>query len=123
MLHSFYIKRKFAALLQNGYTFTSEYQRGVYQTILFCGQTYSVNISLDYRCEFINLKIKKGTKVVLETCGRRVVINDFECSNLEFSSSLKGIYAMPRKSISLSHRQTQLLIDLYANYASSVLGL
>ena len=121
MISEFFIKRRFFYLLQNGYTFSKECKDGVYQVYYFQNNNYSVIISLDYRCEFIDMKIKLATEVVLETRGKYIVINAFEHGKQKFSSSLKEIYEIPRKSLSLSHKQIRFLIELYAQYATDIL--
>lgn len=114
-----YLLRKFRFLSEQGYTVSEEGSETTYKCYHFEKDGIRVSVTYDYRWEYVDIRVKKGTEVLLKTCGSCVVINSFSWRAAEFLVSLKEIYSQ-RRGLSLKNYQLRQLIDLYSEYLSDM---
>ena len=114
-----YLLRKFRFLSELGYTVSEEGSETTYKCYYFEKDGIRVSVTYDYRWEYVNIRVKKGTEVLLETCGSCVVINSISWKATDFLTSVKEIYSR-RRGLSLTKAQMLQLIDMYAGYLYEV---
>lgn len=108
------IRKKLSYLLRLGFSYTCLNKEDIFYECVFKKDDIYVKISYDMHMEFLDLKIKKDNKTLIETAYDGVVI-DFSGENMNiFEEQLQIIYnSANRTSLSLTEGQLNLLLDLY----------
>ena len=109
------IERKFRFLVERGYSYTHIHEKRLFDVYQFHKKSYSISISYDWHCEFLDLTIKDDTKVLFQTSYDCIVVNNLNFGERDFSCLLKDIYSLSRSSYPLSKEQFVKLIDLYVD--------
>ena len=109
------IERKFRFLLDIEYSYIHIHEKRFMDSFQFQNKSYSITISYDWRCEYLDLTIKNDTKILFQTCYDCIVINYLDCGEKDFLCLLKNIYSLPRCSYSLSDEQFIKLADFYVD--------
>ena len=116
------IKNKLRFLIESGYSYCDNGEKGLFHVLQFQKCDTVIAIDFDCYCEFLNLRIKKHTKVLIETSYDKVVIDCLNWDEKNFSALLRDIYALPRNSYSLSQEQADKLTDLYVDFIKARTG-
>ena len=109
------IKRKLHFLIERGYSFSHNCEKGLFHEFEYQKDDYCIAISYDSRCEFLDLTIKNKTHTLIKTTYDCVVINNLNWQEKEYAHLLKDIYLLPHNSFSISQKQFMGLIDLYVD--------
>lgn len=109
------ILKKLSYLLKLGFSYTYLNNEHIFYECIFKRDDLCVEISYDMHMEFLDLKIKKEDKILLETAYSEVVI-DFSKENTDiFAEQLHSIYdSVNITNLSLTDNQLNLLLDLYS---------
>lgn len=115
------IYNKFAFLITRGFSYNYIHDGNLHYECKFEKQNLSIAISYDFHYEFLDLTIKSGVKILLQTSYADVITGTEHNINDGFITNLKMIYSLPKKSYSLSDKQFNMLLDLYAEYVFNTL--
>lgn len=110
------IYNKFTFLNKHGFSYNHIHDKDLYHVCKFEKQNLSIAIEYDFHNEFLDFTIKSGVNILLQTSYANVITGKgYEC-NEGFITNLKTIYLLPKKSYSLSDKQFNMLLNLYAEY-------
>ena len=109
------IERKFRFLVDRGYSYTHVHEKRLFDDFQFHRKSYSISVSYDWHCEFLDLTIMDNTKTLFQTSYDCIVVNYMNSGERDLSCVLKDIYSSSHRSYSLSNEQFLHLIDLYVD--------
>lgn len=112
------ISKTLGYLLEKGFTLNSDIIGKTYYTFLLTDDKKNkITISIDIRECFVDLKIKKGTKVLLDVESGNVMEN-YEFHDLyEMLSSVNGVYCEAKvKFKGFSKKHIEKILKLYFTF-------
>ena len=112
------VKRKLQFLIKNGYSYSLSGKEKLFCEMHFRKETFTITLQFDCHNEFLDLIIKENTKILVRTNYDSVAVDHLNWEKYNFSQLLKSVYTIPKNSYSLSQKQIDKLIDLYAGFLS-----
>lgn len=115
------IERKMAFLIEKGYLYKKCGEKRLYWTYVYSKDSFSIYFNHDWRDEFLDITFKEHTNILLQTSYDSLVIDCLNWENENFSERLKNVYAQQRTTWSLSDKQIESLVELYAEFICKTL--